>query len=294
MPSEPAAPKRSLIEKLEVTVLIDDSKNPEKPNLSAQHGVSFLARAKIGKSTISILMDTGPSAATLKNAVKLNVDLSKIDVVVLSHGHYDHTNGLLHVLNHTKKQVPVVVHPKAFNPKFDFKPHLTFIGPAFTPSDIVKARGIPLFASNPVKIAEGIMTTGEVERATSFEKVGGFWTVENGRFVKDYILDDQALTVNLKDKGLVVLTGCAHSGIINTIKHAEKITGIKKVYAVIGGFHLLKADKDRIKATAKMIGELNVELLGPCHCTGSKATSWLQKTLGEKCRPLKTGDVLQL
>jgi len=283
-----------LVDSLELTVLIEDSKNPEKPSLSAQHGVAFLVKAKTGKSTISILMDTGPSGAVLKNAEELGVNLKKVDVIVLSHGHYDHTDGLLHVLRRIKKLVPVVVHPKAFNPKFNFKPNLTFIGPAFNLSDVRKAGGVPLLASNPVKLAEGILTTGEVERKTPFERVEGFWTVENETFVEDRIPDDQALAVNLKDKGLVVITGCAHSGVVNTIEHSKKLTGINRVHAVIGGFHLINADKNRIKATAEEIEKLKVELLAPCHCTGSKATSWLQRTLGERCRPLRTGDALQL
>ena len=193
-----------------------------------------------------------------------------------------------------EKGVPVVAHPKIFDPKFKVKPGLKFIGASFKLSDVEAAGGIPLLVASPVKIAEGIMTTGEVERKVTFEKVEGFWTVDDGRFVEDILLDDQSLIINIEGRGLVVVAGCAHSGIINTIKHAQKITETDRVYAVLGGFHLAKADDKRIQATVNELMKLDLNFIGPCHCTGSKAVNQLAEAFGVCCRRLHTGDIVRL
>jgi len=158
---------------------------------------------------------------------------------------------------------------------------------------VESAGGVPLLASNPVKIADGVTTTGEITRITDYEKVSGFLMVEEDHFIEDFVVDDQALVINLKSKGLVVVTGCAHAGVVNTIIHAQKIMETEKVCAVLGGFHLIDADDERIQATVADLTELNIGFLGPCHCTGEKATRKLKEAFGDKCQPLKTGDVLR-
>lgn len=286
-----------MVDELRLTVLIEDSVETEdesKRRLIAKHGLSILVEAKVDDVEACILMDTGPSSeALLSNVDAIGVNLRKIDAVVLSHGHYDHTDGLIGVLQSTGKRVPVLAHPKVFNPKFVVKPKLRFTGSAFTWSTVENVGGVPLLASNPVKIADGITTTGEIQRTTAYEKVSGFLTVEGGRFTEDSIVDDQALVINLKNKGLVVITGCAHAGVVNTVRHAQEILKTEKVYAVLGGFHLINADDERIQATVIDLAEFNPEFLGPCHCTGEKATRKLKEAFGDKCRPLKTGDVLR-
>lgn len=148
------------------------------------------------------------------------------------------------------------------------KRKLRFIGATSTFSELKNYRGVPLLASNPVLIADDITTTGEIERVTSYEKVNGFLTVEQGQFISDSIMDDQALVINLEGKGLVVVTGCAHAGIINTVLHAQKIMETEKVYAVLGGFHLVNATMKRIRRTIKNLKKFNIKFLDPCHCTG--------------------------
>jgi len=287
-----------LADELCLTALIEDSveiEDESKKRLIAKHGLSILVEAKVENVEICILMDTGPSSEALLNNVDvMGVNLRKIDAVVLSHGHYDHTDGLIGVLRSIGKHVPVLAHPKVFYPKFVIKPKLRFTGAAFTSSTVEKAGGVLLLASDPLEIADGMTTTGEIQRTTIYEKVSGFFTVEEGRFIEDFVLDDQALVINLKNKGLVVITGCAHAGVVNTILHAKKIMKTNKIYAVLGGFHLVNADDKRIQATVTDLAKFNPDLLGPCHCTGEKATRKLEEAFGDKCRPLKTGNVLRL
>ena len=280
---------------MKLTVLVEDSVNAKKTNLMAKHGLSFFVEAATSDGEVSIISDTGPSSeALLHNIDIMSINLRKTDVIVLSHGHYDHVGGLIEVLKCIGKRVPVVVHPKIFGLKLRVKPFLMFRGAPFTPYDVEIAGGVLLYAENPVTITEGITTTGEVERTLALASVEGFWTVDNGRFVKDVMLDDQGLIIDVEGKGLIVVTGCAHSGVVNTVRHAKKITGTDKVYAVLGGFHLADADKDRIETTIRELEKLNLKFIGPCHCTGSKVVKRLEEAFGDRCSPLQTGDIVEL
>ena len=279
---------------VQITVLIEDSKSPAKPHLKSKHGLSFFIKAKIGDDEVTTLMDTGASPeALLHNVDAMGVNLEDVDVIALSHGHYDHTGGLLEALKRMKKRVPVIGHPTVFGPKLSLTPHLRLIGAPFIVSDVESAGGVPLLATDPVKIADGITTTGEVPRITAFESVRDFWNVHNTKFVEDKMLDDQSLVIDVEGKGLVVVSGCAHAGIINTIKYAQKITGNSRVYAVLGGFHLGNAENERIQATVDELEKLDPKFVGPCHCTGKKAVKKISEAFGDHCQPLHTGDIIE-
>jgi len=282
------------VKNVQITVLIEDSKSPAKPHLKSKHGLSFFTKAKIGDNEVTVLMDTGTSPeALLHNVDAMGVNLEDVDVIALSHGHYDHTGGLLEALKRMKKRVPVIGHPTVFEPKLALMPHLRLIGAPFKSSDVESAGGVPLLATDPVKIADGITTTGEVPRITAFESVRGFWTVHNRRFIEDKMLDDQSLVIDVEGKGLVVVAGCAHAGIINTIEYAQKITGNSRVYAVLGGFHLWNAGNKRLQATVDKLEKLEPKFLGPCHCTGKKAVKKIAEAFGDRYQPLHTGDIIE-
>jgi 7,8-dihydropterin-6-yl-methyl-4-(beta-D-ribofuranosyl)aminobenzene 5'-phosphate synthase len=283
-----------VVKNVQITVLIEDSNSSAKPHLKAEHGLSYFIKAKIDDSEVTVIMDTGTTPeALLHNVDVIGINLQDVDMIVLSHGHYDHTGGLLEALKRMKKRVPVVGHPTVFEPKLSLKPHLRFIGAPFIASKVESAGGIPLLAADPVKIADGITTTGEVPRTTAFEKVRGFWTIKNGRLIEDKMLDDLSLIIDVENKGLVVVAGCAHSGIINIIRHAQNITGNSKVYAVLGGFHLIDADAKKIQATADELERVNPKFVGPCHCTGKKAIKKFAESFGDRCCPLHSGDIIK-
>lgn len=275
--------------------MADDSKNPLKPELQAKHGLSVYIEAKVRSEKIILLMDTGPSPENvLHNADAMDVDLNKINVILLSHGHYDHLGGLVGVLKRVRDPVTVLAHPKTFDPKFAYRRHIKYVGPTFSLSEIKAAGGVLLLAKNPVKIGEGIMSSGEVKRSTTFEQVEGFWKVNDELFTQDSMLDDQSLIINIRGKGLVIVAGCAHSGIINTIKHAQRVTGISRVHAVLGGFHLRNGSAGRVAATTQELLNIDPSIIGPCHCTGSKTVRRFTDTFQDRCTPLRVGEIVEI
>ena len=285
-----------MIKGLTLTVVIENTASMEKSSLLAQHGLSLLLEIDfVNSDKVTVLMDTGPSPeTTLHNVGAMGVDLSMVDIVFLSHGHYDHTGGLIGVLKRLGKKVPVIAHPSVFEPKLKSEPHLKSIGSPCTLSEVEAAGGIMLCAKNTINLGKGVMTSGQIERSTTFEKTQGFQTIKEGLFIEDYLPDDQALIVHIEGKGLAVISGCAHSGIINTLRHAQKIASVNDIYAVIGGFHLEKANDEQIKSTIDELKRLSPKIIAPCHCTGLKAINHLINSFGNQCKPLRTGDILKL
>jgi len=276
-------------------LLADDSKNPLQPELQAKHGLSIYIEAKVRSEKIIVLMDTGPSLEIiLHNADAMDVDLKKVQVILLSHGHYDHTGGVIGALTRVREPIPVLAHPKTFDPKFAYRPHIRHIGSPVSRSEIQAAGGIVLTATNPVNIGPGVMSSGEIERSTAFEDIKGFWRVDEERFVRDLMSDDQALIINLGGQGLVIVAGCAHAGIINTIKHAQQVTGVSRVHAVLGGFHLRNASTVRVAATIQELRKIDPSIIGPCHCTGSKVIRRFTDTFQDRCTPLHVGALVEI
>ncbi len=269
---------------MRVYVLIEDYSGYESPFLG-QHGVSFLVELG-GKR---VLFDTGQSAGpVLNNMELLGVEPSTIDYVFLSHCHYDHTGGLLGVLKAIGKRVPVIAHPTIFRRHFVTKPHLREVGVPFRREEVEELAELYLTAE-PIEIVEGLYSTGEIADREEFERTyPEVYTLKNGRIVRDELLDDMSLVAKTPE-GLVIMSGCSHAGIVSIVKHAVRLTGEKRVRAVIGGFHLIDASDERVQRTVGEFQRLGVEEVYTGHCTGLRAEAAFLRAYGDKFHKLHSG-----
>jgi len=243
--------------------------------LLAEHGLSLLVTVYQGEEKHTVLFDTGYSKIGVPhNLEQLKVDLNEVEGIILSHGHMDHTGALYAILDKIPGKIPLVLHPGAFDsPRFfGLADGRKLLFPQTLVKEELLKRNVALMErKTPTPLAhEGILVTGEVERVTPFEKGLPNAVLErDGKIEKDPIVDDQALVIHLKGKGLVIIAGCSHAGIINTVLYAQKLTGIEKVHTILGGFHLSGPHFEPI--IEQTIGELkrfNPEVLVPMHCTG--------------------------
>jgi 7,8-dihydropterin-6-yl-methyl-4-(beta-D-ribofuranosyl)aminobenzene 5'-phosphate synthase len=285
--------KPGVLDSLGLTVLADDCVLYESPYLG-QHGASFLLEGTSGGNTKRVLVDVGQHfEALLHNMQIMGISPSVIDTIVLTHCHYDHTQGVARLLRETgRKDIQVIAHPSIFRQHFVTEPYHRQVGimPGDSKAEIEKAGGKLSLTREPAVIMPGIMTTGEVKRLTDFEKVNvAVKTIENGMVVDDFMLDDISVVANVKDKGLVIITGCSHAGIINIAYQAIEVTGCHKLEGIIGGLHLIEASDTVINRTAADLAKLNVAWISAGHCTGFKAQAELYRVFGERFSPLRTG-----
>jgi len=290
--------KLGALDNLRITVLAEDSVLYESPYLG-QHGVSFLVEGVSGENTKRILVDVGQnSEALLSNMRTMSISPSTINAIVLTHCHYDHTQGIVRMLREIgRKDVLVIAHPSIFRLHFVTQPYPRHVGIMLGDSKekIEKAGGRLSLTKDPSVIMPGIMTTGEVSRRTEFEEVGiALKTIENGMVADDLMLDDISVIANVKDKGLVIITGCSHAGIINIANQTLEVTGGNKIEGIIGGLHLVEASNTVIKRTVEELSKLNVAWISAGHCTGFKAQVELYLAFGERFSPLHTGMQFEL
>jgi 7,8-dihydropterin-6-yl-methyl-4-(beta-D-ribofuranosyl)aminobenzene 5'-phosphate synthase len=248
-------------------------------NFEAEWGWSALVT--IGETRI--LLDTGARCAAVRNADTLGVDLGSIDRIVLSHAHRDHTGGLFEILRRTGK-VDVFAHPAVWERKCKTDPqgkNPVYNGVPFSRWDLEERARFSLH-KDPVRLAEGLTTIGEVPMVTDFEiPEPVFYVQEEGQLRHDTFPDDLALAAEI-DEGLVIVLGCAHRGMINTILHAREITGQKRVHAVLGGTHLYPKNKEQVARTIEALKELGVEKVGVSHCTGLTGSMEVAKAFGDR------------
>jgi len=260
-----------------------------RASILAEHGFSALVKTTAGSKTHTLLFDFGFSEnGAAQNTKTLGVDMTAVEAIALSHGHSDHTGGMDKMTALIgRKNIPFVVHPSVFkSPRYlkvreEFK--INF--PKLTRERLEQAGLDVVEAKEPYPLLDRtILFLGEIPRSTDFEK--GFpiaHFVENDVEKWDAIEDDTSIVMNLKGKGLVILSGCAHAGIINTILYARKVTGIEKVHAVMGGFHLSGAlFEPIIDRTAEELKKLAPRYVIPAHCTGRKAIIRIEKEMPDQ------------
>jgi len=269
--------------------------------LLAEHGLSLLVTVYEGEEKHTMLFDTGYTKIGVPHNLELlGVDLTQVEAMAFSHGHLDHTGSLYPVLDRIPNKIPLVLHPVAFHaPRFfGLADGRRLLFPQTLVKEDLEKRNIDLVESKtPTPLAgERIVVTGEVERITSFEKGLPNAVLErDGKVEEDLILDDQSLVIHLKGKGLVVIAGCSHAGIINTILYAQKITGIEKVHAVIGGFHLSGPYFEKIiEQTLGELKKIRPQFLSPMHCTGWKAIQQMSQEFPDKFILNSVGSMITL
>jgi len=256
--------------RLRITLLVENSVH--RPNLAAQHGLSLHLRF----NQHNILFDTGQTDLALTNARTLGIELDRIEAIILSHGHYDHTGGLAAVLE-AAPRARVFLHPAAFQDKYVRYPNTPprYMGMSDRSRQAVRlsAGG---FVETPgrTKIVEGMFVTGEIPRTTACEDTGGPFFLDADGTRPDPLADDQALIIDL-GRSVVLVLGCAHAGVVNTLDHVGHLTGGKPVSAVIGGLHLGSAGEERIQQTISRLQSARLDCLVPVHCTGWPATARL-------------------
>ena len=264
-----------------------------RSGLLGEHGLAMLLEAR-GRR---ILFDTGAGATLAGNAADLGLDLTKLDAVVLSHGHHDHTGGLKWVLElQSSATLPVYAHPDVLTEKYVSRESMApeYIGAPWKRAEMEALGAGFHLERGPVDLGGGIMTTGEIPRTPRAEKSKSpFLLKEKERFTEDRLLDDQALVVE-SSAGLVVLLGCAHAGLIDTLQHVLSLTGEQRIYAVLGGTHLLNTPDDRLSRTVAALRQFNLELIAPCHCSGYRATMAMHQAFGKRCLDHQAGSVFEL
>jgi 7,8-dihydropterin-6-yl-methyl-4-(beta-D-ribofuranosyl)aminobenzene 5'-phosphate synthase len=272
---------------LKITVLVENTAG--KRDLLAEHGLSFLIESGRNK----ILFDTGQGLTLRHNTEKLNVDLKTINAVILSHGHYDHTGGLTFALN--GMNCPrLYVHPEAFSLKYALNPDGSAREVGMTAGNKITAGELAeiVLVEEKTEIAEGLFLTGSVPRTTDFEDTGGAFFKDPECRIPDDLPDDQALFAETKN-GTTVILGCAHSGVINTLRYIQTLTDNRPIHTVIGGMHLLHASPKRIDQTIAELRRFNIQRLIPCHCTGFAATIRLWNEFPGICEPCPAGSVFK-
>lgn len=265
-----------------------DGNEMSRSTILAEHGFSAFVRITDGNEARSMIFDFGYSKdVVIRNAMALGVDLQVIEAAALSHGHIDHFGGLEAVGEKIgKKGLKLVVHPAAF------RKHRFFISgngrkinlPCLEYTSVKAAGFMPIETKDPYcMLDDNVLFLGEIPRNTPFEKGTPYvFFKKDDKEIWDPIEDDSALVMHLQGKGLVVLSGCAHSGIINTIEYAKKITGIQKVHAVIGGFHLTgPAFESIISETVEAFKEIAPSYVIPTHCTGRNAIQTFEREMSE-------------
>jgi 7,8-dihydropterin-6-yl-methyl-4-(beta-D-ribofuranosyl)aminobenzene 5'-phosphate synthase len=267
-----------------ITILVDET---AREGLGCEHGLSLWVKYR----GVEIFFDTGQSDLVINNARRLGIDPAGAQAVVLSHGHYDHTGGLPAVLD-VVRQAAVYAHPAAIEAKFSRRDDKTAaIGIPDSARELIARMdnsGKVVWTKMPTEIAEGLFVTGEIPRITNFEEISGGFFVDRDCREADTFVDDQALFFD-SESGLIVLLGCAHRGVANTLHYVAKLSGKEGIYAVIGGMHLSGTSAERIEHTITVFRQYNVQKIVPAHCTGDNAVEEFEKAFSDRCLRCSAG-----
>lgn len=276
-------------ENISITIMVD---NLSDSGLNTEHGLSLLIQA----NRHSIVFDTGQGTALIANADAMNVDLKRPEILMLSHGHYDHTGGIPDLLL-VNPNIKIFHHPAATVKRYSRHPDKP-VKDISMPDAAVAAldnhpRNLLQHITSPLEICTGVWLTGEIPRVTPFEDVGGPFFLDAAGQFPDSIIDDMALWIETP-AGLVIVLGCCHSGLVNTVEYIRKLSGGSRIRGIIGGMHLLHDSSERLEKTCGKLQEWSPDFIIPCHCTGEAAIAFMISTLGKRVKTGKAGMILPL
>src|SRR3972149_8991868 len=263
--------------KINITTLAE---NTAEIGYLAEWGLSMFIQV----DGLNVLFDTGAGNAAVHNAQLFGIALATVDKIVLGPPPRDHPGGLREVLTRMNKNVEIIAHPDIWAAKYSRrgKNREQFAGLPFR-RELLENLGARFnLTREPVHLSERFLTTGEIPMLSDYEDIdSGLFDKETGEMLPDELRDDLALVIDA-EYGLVVILGCAHHGIINTLRHAQKLTGKELIYAAIGGTHLLNASRKRLEKTVIDLKNMGVQYLGVSHCTGFEASAYLAQEFGER------------
>lgn len=259
---------------MKISILVD---NTPGSNTLAEHGLSYF----IEYDRHNILFDTGQSDLFHRNAEIMTLDTKDVDQIVLSHGHYDHGNGLNYINGGN-----LICHPGCFVKRYR-KDGDSYIG-LKNEADSIRDKFNLVTTAQPIQIFNGAYFLGEIPRISNFESKTTHFIFEDGS--PDFVMDDSALAFRVEN-GVFVITGCGHAGIVNTLEHAKKVTGESTIVGIMGGFHL-KTNNLQTQKTIEYLKDNNVKHVYPSHCTAAPALVEFFKNFNSP--QIKTGDVFTI
>lgn len=282
---------RDAIMEIKITTLVENTIDDNKM-LICEHGLSLYIEAY----GLNILFDTGQTDAFIENARQLGRDLNQLDYILISHGHYDHSSGLKILLNDLKKSPSLIVGDGFFKPKFKIMDasNRKYTGNSFDENYILEQK-IPLIKveAKVLHLSESVMVFHHFDRKNDFEKRNEqFYFIENELAIEDDFEDEIALVI-ASPKGLIVIVGCSHVGIVNILQTIRETTGMP-IYAVVGGTHLVEADEERIQKTVTLFHEMNIKLIAVSHCTGELGVLRMQQEFADRFVYNNTGHVIAI
>ena len=265
---------------MKVTILCNNSVKTFSRCI-AEHGFSAYIETDEG----NYLFDTGAGYGVIENAIMLDKDLRNINGMILSHGHSDHCGGLEKVLRYRKAYTPIYAHPGIFAVRYVQDDQKKLFAGIPTRKELLESLGADFkFSKGFRQISKDIYLTGEVERKNSFElfekDLLSVSDIDSSLEI-DPILDDNSLAINSAN-GIILLLGCAHTGLVNIMNHVTEHLGVKSLYAILGGTHMAQSDDNRVSNTIEAIKKFNVQKIGTCHCTGSEKEALLKAVFRER------------
>lgn len=318
--------KLNEVDNLEIFVLMDNAADPFTQNIKGMYwnesqyrygikqkkemcgadycracnGLSLLIKAHVGAKHYTFLFDTGPDKGlAVENAARMDLDLDQVQAIVLSHGHFDHYGGTTSVLDAIGKQdIPVYTHPELFNPRAFGKEHLIYVNDLITPELIKAHGGKPVITKEAVSLFDDtVLVSGEVPRVTAYEtgSPSEYKKKDNQWQPSPNVTDERCLIMKVKGKGLVVITACGHTGVINATKHAHNLFNQEDIYAIMGGFHLAGPElANRVEPTINDLLAFNPQYIITGHCTGRHTQAALTNTFKERHMPYGVGAYMKL